>query len=300
MYKVRFQFFIRKNAWFQIKEKLRQNANVLLLSATGKKEERIGLDKPFTTWTYKDCLLDNPPTAKLIRVKTFVPGNITLTYDDESTKEVECLEDLSKRERRGLLGSPTWIRKLIKLSVQSWLDFRMQTKMPWQMHIIAPSATDIKDWLFDAIQEILDEERCPIAGSRLTAGYVISNMPELERAKTEKDFKNLNHDVIVSFGVLGRSADYPLLACSCVLRMYDTTVKNNVPNGSKGHHQGPIGRVSRTLGERRLREALKKSNKYQPFMKQILEDFEKNANKQECLILESATSILPIFLMPPD
>jgi hypothetical protein len=280
----------KHNKWLQIKEKLKEKANVLLLSATGKPDEKIGLQRPFTTWTYKDCLTDERPTAKLIRVKTFVPGNIELLYENGSTETITSLEDLSAKERRGLTKSPTWTLNLVKMSIESWLECRKQSKIPWQMHIIGPTAADIKDWLFNDVQALLEGYRCPVYGTKLTACFVISDQPDKKRKEVESQFKNLEYDVIISFGVLGRSADYPLLSCSCVLRMYDTTIKNNVPVGSKAHHQGPIGRVVRTLGEYKLKESVKKSSKYSKFLSQIMEAFKLIENKQECLILESATN----------
>jgi hypothetical protein len=139
------------------------------------------------------------------------------------------------------------MKTLIETSIDKWLAHRAKDCIPWQLHIIAPYAS-MAEKVCSFTQEILKNKLCPINSLELSATYVISKISQITRKTHMKMFRMLKWDVIVTWGVLGRSADYPLLSSACNLRLF-----KNTPASRDSHTQvnlAPLS-VNLTLGANR-------------------------------------------------
>jgi hypothetical protein len=130
--------------------------------------------------------------------------------------------------------SLNWIKILIDHSLTHWLELRKSTGIPWQHHIVVPEAKMAKD-ICKITNDLLSKRNCPIAPNRvLSAEYAISEEGEKDkpREKIRRDIaithlETLKCDVILSYKVLGRSADFPLLATALNLRKFKDTTRDS-------------------------------------------------------------------------
>lgn len=172
-------------SWYRILEHF-QRANVVLLSATRNRRDRIPLPPPCFSFTYDDAL--NARQVKSLRFIAFKFEHLAITDPSSDARKVtrKTFSQASPKELRACGRNIDNARRLLIAALYVLVSHRRNTRVPWVLHVVSPSASKRIQSLLEVATQAAGQVTCPLSNLPLRAVALWAEQPPARQLEAKQ------------------------------------------------------------------------------------------------------------------